>query len=615
MERRRYQRPPQRHPLPARPGAQPAFRDSWSALGRSGASTLPLYLALGLVLVLVGAALTLDRSFAGQILPNVSVRGQPLGGMSPGEASAALRLRYADWLRQPVALVYEGQQFTPSLEELGVHVDMERTVGDAYGLGRGANPITSMREFYTAWRYGVEMPLYISVDEPRIKRYLARLARDLDRAPRDADLRVVQARLETTPAIVGRQLLVDEAAAETLRAIQGLTPATIALRDRPLAPAITDAEVTPVAERVGTLLAAPVTLSLGDRSWTWGPQELADLLQIRRDSGEVSATLDRELLYRRVEPIALEVTKDPKEPRLRFENGALQIVEPGHDGATLDREASVAGLLEALWQPARAIPLAGEVVRPQVRPDNLATLGIQELVAEGKSAFPGSANYRITNIVAGARLIDGTLIPPGGQFEFNSLVEPVDESNGFVQGLAIVDNRTQQEWGGGLCQVSTTVFRAAFWGGFPIDERHEHGFRIGWYEIYEPVGMDAAIFTGPYGDNLRFTNDTGNWLLVQTEVVPSEVTMYVRIYGTKPDRQVFQGGPVITKRLPPPSRPVYVDDPSVPAGVVRRTDIAQGGLELYITRTVVQGDQVLREDTFTTQFKPWPNIYVRGTGR
>jgi vancomycin resistance protein YoaR len=598
-----------------RPEQAPSFRGAWSALGGGGMSALVAYAGLALLVVLVAAVILIDRAFAGQIIPNVTIHGQPVGGLTPGEAGAALRLRYADWLRQPVALTYLGEQHLPSLDELGVRVDVERTVGDAFNLGRAANPILGIREFYTAWRYGLEMPLYISVDEARLKRYLLRLAEQTDRPPRDADLRVEQAAVRVTPAIVGRQLLIDQSAADILRAVERLQPASVALHSRELPPAITDAEVAPVAERVGTLLSGPLALALGDRTWAWETEQLADLLILRRDGGQVSASIDRELLYRRVEPIALEVTREPKEPRLRFENGALQIVEPGHDGATLDREGSVTRLLEALWLPERSVALAGEVTRPQVRPENLASLGINELIAEGRSAFPGSANYRITNIVNGARLIDGTLVPPGGQFEFNSLVEPVDERNGFVQGLAIVDNRTQQEWGGGLCQVSTTVFRAAFWGGFPIDERHEHGFRIGWYEIYEPIGMDAAIFTGPYGDNLRFTNDTGHWILIQTEVVPSDVTMYVRIYGSKPDRQVLQGQPVITRRLPAPGRPVYVNDPALPAGVLRRTDIAQEGLELYITRTVVQGGQVLREDTFTTTFKPWPNIYVRGTGR
>ncbi|MEI7772787.1 MAG: VanW family protein, partial [Chloroflexales bacterium] len=182
---------------------------------------------------------------------------------------------------------------------------------------------------------------------------------------------------------------------------------------------------------------------------------------------------------------------------------------------------------------------------------------------------------------------------------------------GFVEGYAIIQNRTQKEWGGGLCQVSTTVFRAAFWGGLPISERHEHSFRIGWYEeLGEPPGLDAAIFTG--AQDMRFSNDTGGWLLMQSAVDLQRQQLSIAIYGAPTGRSVAMGYTIL-ERTPAPTAPVYVDDPAEPAGSLRKSDTARGGLRVDVYRAVRLGDRLLSRDTFATTFKPWPDIFVRGT--
>lgn len=208
----------------------------------------------------------------------------------------------------------------------------------------------------------------------------------------------------------------------------------------------------------------------------------------------------------------------PTEPRLRFSDGAVRISQPGSDGARLDQIAALSQITAALWRGEGQLNVALTSVPPTIRPETLAGLGIVELVAEGRSDFNGSAAHRIQNIRAGAAQTDGVLLAPGAAFSFNQHVGAINARNGFTEGYAIIQGRTQLEWGGGVCQVSTTVFRAAFWAGVPIMERNQYSLRIRWYGVYEPIGMDAAIFTGPGGYDLGFVNDTGSWLLMQTEV-------------------------------------------------------------------------------------------------
>jgi vancomycin resistance protein YoaR len=214
--------------------------------------------------------------------------------------------------------------------------------------------------------------------------------------------------------------------------------------------------------------------------------------------------------------------------------------------------------------------------------------------------------------------MDGVLIAPGEEFSFNTQLGEVDAANGFVEGYAIIGNRTQLEWGGGVCQDSTTVFRAAFWAGLPITERHAHTFYISWYDRFglgpngDGQGLDAAIFTGV--QDLKFLNDTGNWLLMQATVDDAAQVLTVRLYGTKPNREVRLEGPFIDNVVPAPNQPVYIDDPARPSGTLYQSDVARSGRDIVVYRVVVENGVEVAREQFFTRFKAWPNIFVRGTG-
>jgi vancomycin resistance protein YoaR len=177
-----------------------------------------------------------------------------------------------------------------------------------------------------------------------------------------------------------------------------------------------------------------------------------------------------------------------------------------------------------------------------------------------------------------------------------------------VEGYAIISNRTQLEFGGGICQDSTTLFRAAFWAGLPITERWGHSFYISWYDKYGPTGMDSTIFTG--GPDLKFVNDTGNWILMQTESNAKTGIASIKFYGTSTNRKV-ELIHFIHNRSPAPVDPVYVSDEEQPAGTVKQSDRARDGLSIEIRRKITNPDGTVRpEDVFLTRFQPWPNIFV-----
>ncbi|NTW01976.1 MAG: vanomycin resistance protein VanB, partial [Oscillochloris sp.] len=398
----------------------------------------------------------------------------------------------------------------------------------------------------------------------------------------------------------------------------------VVLRTRTLEPRVRDSDIASAVERLHILLDGPILLASPSShcapgcSWEIPTAQIARWISLRHTTDAdsrptVMVQVDQGAIRNALIPVASVLREEGTLPTVAWNGGALSIITPGDPGQGLDADKAIAQIHAALDGGPRTITLPLVALPPPVNETNLASLGITAQVGQGVSSFANSEQYRITNIRAGARQMNGVLIPPGGSFSFNDNLGEVTAAHGFVEGYAIIQNRTQKEWGGGLCQVSTTVFRAAFWAGLPITERHEHSFRIGWYEeLGEPPGFDAAIFTGV--QDMRFTNDTDGWLLMQSAVDLTRQRLAITLYGAPTGRDVRMDFKIL-EHTPAPTEPVYVDDPEQPAGSFRKSDTARGGLRVDVYRTIRSGGRVVASDTFKTTFKPWPDIYVRGTGR
>jgi vancomycin resistance protein YoaR len=610
------EKPPEPEQLPPRAERpRPARRPR----RRRGLPLLPL-----LLILLAGAGVYFALPYAGPVLAGdrvmtgVSLQGEPVGGLARAELNARLERRYGTFLSTPVTIAFEGRTWTPTLKELGATLSLERTAAEAMAAGRRGDLLQRANDLWSLYRAGgVDVAPRLSVDARMLQHYLTGLAGEIEHPPQDAALSIAAGKVIPTPAREGRQVLVDETAVDVMRALQSLTPQDVILRTRVLAPALPDESIAGAVADARTMLAAPLTLTQGERSWTWEQERIAELLAIGVTSGTMTIDLDEQRVGRAVEKLAQVVDSPSVEPRVAFRGDRLRIVEEGRTGLRLDQEEAVEAIRDAVRTREHTVELPVEEVTPQITAATLPELGIVELVAEGRSSFAGSAAYRVTNIEAGAARMNGVLIPPGAEFSFNTQLGAVDETNGFVQGYAVIGNRTQLEWGGGVCQVSTTVFRAAFWGGLPITERHAHPFYISWYDDYSfpeqaGPGMDATIYTGV--QDFKFVNDTEHWMLMEALADTANQVLTVRLYGTKPNRMVSIAGPNIDNVVPPPSQPVYLTDSSVPAGTVKQTDTARRGMDITVYRVIEVDGQQQPPEAFFTRFKAWPNVFVRGTG-
>ncbi len=310
-------------------------------------------------------------------------------------------------------------------------------------------------------------------------------------------------------------------------------------------------------------------------------------------------------------------TIQPIDPLFNFRDNKVITVREGKDGQEIDKiEVKQAvinqlkNVLETGEQQSVNMSLPIKKILAAVAEDKANSLGIKEEIGSGKSSFKGSIENRSYNINLAASKLNGMLIKPGETFSFNKTVGDITSLNGYKQAYVIQNGKTVLGDGGGVCQVSTTLFRAALNTGLPIVERNPHAYRVGYYEQDSAPGIDAAIYT-PSVD-LRFKNDTMHHILIQTYVDVAAQEIYFTLYGTKDNRQVSIGKPIMLSESPAPE-PLYQDDPNMPKGEVKQIDFAAPGANVYFTRIVTKDGKEYLSDKFTSHYRPWQAVYMKGT--
>lgn len=330
-----------------------------------------------------------------------------------------------------------------------------------------------------------------------------------------------------------------------------------------------------------------------------------------------SYTLNTDILDETVKPLSDAIYKEPIDARFTMQNGRVTEFRAHEDGKRVDikkLESEITKKLPLLLSIDKRmtipINLPVETVSPKVSVDQVNDKGITELIGSGTSSYKGSIPNRAFNIGHAANKITGVLVAPGEEFSFAKTVGDISKLTGYKEAYVISGGRTVLGDGGGVCQVSTTLFRALVNAGLPITERNPHAYRVSYYEQDAGPGFDAAVYV-PSVD-LKFKNDTKNYLLIQAIIIPEEQRLTFEIYGTNDGRKVTVSNPVILSTSPAPE-PLYQDDPELPNGTVKQVDFAAPGARVYFTRKVEKDGKILYEDTFTSNYRPWQAVYLRGT--
>lgn len=581
------------------------------------------------ILLLGAVGIAFETYYSGQTYPGVSVAGLDVSGLSPEESAAFLEGRL-DYPERGRILLRDGEKiWLASPAQLGFYLDAESTALAAYQFGRRGGPATRFSEQFDSLFGGVNLPAAYVFDERGAYTFLSGIAAQTDLPTVEASLSVSGTDVVVQPGQVGRDLDIT-ATLEALKAhMQTLSDGEVPLVVYETPPVILDVEEQ--AALASQILSAPLTLNLPDAGeddpgpWTFDQEVLARMLTIERvtspEGERYQVGLQAEILSSFLEGIAPELLRSRQDARFIFNDDTrqLEVIQPAVIGRELDVHGTIQSVNTRLLAGEHDIPLEIVFTEPEVGDGASAEqLGITELVSEHTSYFYGSSAARIQNIQAASARFHGLLVPPGATLSMADALGNVTLDEGYAEALIIFGGRTIQGVGGGVCQVSTTFFRTAFLGGFPIVERNPHAYRVGYYEQTAGgridskwAGLDATVYV-PLVD-FKFTNDSPNWLLMETYVSAQARTLTWKFYSTSDGRTVEWETSGLKNRVPPPD-PLYEENPDLDKGEVKQVDWEAEGADVSITRRVTRNGEVIITDTFNTHYLAWRAVFQYGPG-
>ncbi len=557
--------------------------------------------ALVAVLLLVLAAGVVFAGSSSRIAAGVRVADVNVAGMTAAEAAAVLEKEAARHASVPVEFTAAGERFAVRPRDLDARVDWGAAAAEARARGSWPLPFRGLKR--VALRlFGANVEPVADVYDPRLAHELDRVARKVDRPGQNAAIVLRGLEPAIAPHRDGRTLDRREAGDVVARAVAQFDRRPVALPVRVGPPSVTADELQPVLEQVRTALSAPVRFGWKDAHWLVEPKQLAGLLELpaegRRDLRIGGRTAER---YFGV--LSRAVDRKPKEASFAVaEDGRVRVVASA-SGRTLDVEATGKALLAAaLSEERREAELVVRSVEPRLTTERARALEATRVLASYATPLSGTAD-RITNLRRAVSLVNGTILGPGETFSFNEVVGARTPKRGFKKAPTIVEREYKDAVGGGVSQVATTIFNAAWEAGLRITARTAHTLYIDRY----PLGRDATV---NYPDvDLRFVNDTGNWIYVLGENDDAGIT--ISLLGAPTKRRVVSEPGELVETAPPEVE--SVPDPTLFVGQTLVVEEGQPAREIEVKRTVFEGDEVLYRETWRTTYLSEPEIVRAGT--
>ena len=576
---------------------------------------------------MIGSLLLLQITSAGKILNGVNIMGINLGGMNRAEAAALLQERLPYPQQGLIALEDQGTVWTYTPQDLGLFIDYGATVEAAFQVGRQGLPWQQLGTRLSLWRTGQALPPQLYLDERVMRQQLNLLAEQINRPTVEANLRLEGTQIIADPGQIGRILDVESTIAALNPQITNLLNANLTLVVNEYPPTILDASAQ--AEAAAVLLSEPLVLRVSDSQneplgpWEFAPESVASMLVIERitvngeDTFEVH--LDSNKLYNILQPLAPGLKMTAQNARFIFndETRQLEAIQKSVVGRELLVDETIAYINQQIQLGKHTISMVFDYTNPEV-PDTAtaADLGITELVSAQSSFFYGSDAGRIQNVETAASQFHGILVAPGETFSMVEHIGDISLDSGYAEAWIIYGDRTVKGVGGGVCQVSTTLFRTVFFGGFPVVERWPHAYRVYYYELVQSgaqdsnlAGLDATVYA-PVVD-FKFTNDTPYWLLMETYVDAAARRITWKFYSTSDGRQVSWNTTGLTD-TEKPDYPIYEYNEELKKGQIKQVDWAVDGATVVITRTVTRDGSVIHNDTFKTVYEPWSAVCEYG---
>ncbi len=571
----------------------------------------------GVVAVMAGLIFGYDAYVGGDIPPGTRVGQYRIGKLDSSSAADILDKAAAAVIDHGLSVRYQSKDYpipstiddesNPDLATAPLYTyDIEATVASVKTASAKFNPVEKI--YYLLFGWNVK-PV-VKVDRAGLTDLLHSQLDGFDKPATDARLVIAaDGSLSVQPESSGQAFSYDHIIdqLETRLSIFSNDPVEVSLeQDNPVVKKSDGESLLPLVQQI--IGAAPYTIVYGQKNWPLTRDQILGWLEFQAADRQISVGLQTERLTSYIEEIAKEVNVQVSEGRFSMSNGKVTSFSPSQAGVEVQVNETADSINEKISQVGiKEIDLVVKETQPEVSMGSVNDLGINELIGEGHSNFKGSPANRRHNISTGAEKLNGILIKPDEEFSLIKTLGAIDATTGYLPELVIKGNKTTPEYGGGLCQIGTTTFRAALDAGLPILERVNHSYRVSYYE---PAGTDATIYD-PKPD-FRFKNDTGHHILFTTEIKGDD--LYFRFYGTKDGRTVAQTKPrIYNLKNPAPKKVVETTD--LAPGKTKCTEKAHVGADAEFSRTVTYADGTKKTDTFKSHYKPWQEVCLVGVAK
>jgi len=573
--------------------------------------------SIAVVGVLVLAVAVDVVATAGRVHPGVTVAGVKVGGMKPAQAAAELEKALPAKAAEPVTIAYGKKEWKLAPADIALSFDYPALVRQAMSVGREGDFPTVVSRRFAAW-FGKERLSASGVADPeKLNKALDEVAETTNVPARDAVAKVDGTSIEVKESADGVELKRDELTRALLAAYTA-DDKTIQAPVRTARPRIGNAAAEDAKVRALKMMGESLTVTYSGKSWTFSPSEIGKMIVFESVEPTGSAARRGSSAWKLVPRVTEEMTEEIVAPKLgasigvpaknakfKTSKGKVTIV-PSVDGVGADLEALASDITTALAEgvaAGRAVAIKTTVLKPKLTTEKAQAMGITQRISTFTTTYDGSNGPRTSNIHTLGDALDGELVAPGDTFSFNGAVGERTAAKGYQEAPAIVKGKLVPQLGGGICQVGTTVFNAAFFAGLPIVARENHSFYISHY----PKGRDATVSWG--GPDLKWKNDTKNWIMISVSYTDDSIT--ISLYGTDPGYDVkYTTGPFTDEKPYPIEK---VKDPKLSAGKKVVEDRGIKGKKCVVERVVTKGGQVVRKDTFTSNYKPKAEVVRIGT--
>lgn len=574
-----------------------------------------------LFFVLVGFFALLSQLPANVIARGVTIGQVDLGGLSKDQAQRIIERQTETIENHGVSFVYKNVSLNlgsvnhslinPEISNVIFDYDVEATVDKALSLGRTGNSLNQVFNRLYLRLFGVKIQPTYSFSSDEALKFLQTNLATYETAFKNAALQIEETpnlEVSVTEESAGKTFNYELALKELKKRLDNLDLLDVSLRLEEVQPSLFKAEAEKKIDEISEMLAkGKIVFQSGDKKFEVQPVDWAKWLIIKKEKNKILLAVDEEKLKVFFQTkIFPEIETDFEEAKFVIENGKVKEFKSGQSGKKINLAAALKSVEETLFDGGnRNIGLVMETVDPELTLAKVNSFGIKELLGVGKTNFKGSSANRKKNIAVGAKILSGTLIAPGEVFSTITRLKPIDETNGYVPELVIKGSKTIAEYGGGLCQVSTTLFRAVLSSGLPVLERAAHAYRVSYYE--PPVGVDATIYD-PSPD-FRFVNDTGNYILVQGRIEGTELIF--EFWGTKDGRVVKKTDPQVYNIKAPPEAKL-IETLDLPVGQKKCTESAHAGADAIFDYTITYVDGTIKNQEFKSRYRPWGAVCYIG---